>query len=109
MSVPFHAEISIITVKDALDQCDEVIQVYTEASSMLNAERLVNLLHEAIKEQQFTNTNIATSMLNLLTVNDTSIDLLPLFEKLAKTNPTAVWNTAIELNLMCEHYLECDD
>ena len=107
MSTPFHAEITPITNEEALIQCEELIQVYEEACQFLNAKQLLHSLRANVSEKQVTNESVALSMLNLFEINDISVDLLPLFNTLAKTNPSAVWNTALELNLMLEHYLEC--
>lgn len=109
MSVPFHAEITPITMDIVMEQCAELIQVYDEACQMLNVKKMLHSLRENASEKQFTYTNVALSIINLLELNDSSENLLPLFETLAKDKLNDVWNTAIELNLMLEHFLESDD
>lgn len=109
MSVPFHAEITPITMENVMEQCAELIQVYDEAYQMLSVKQMLSSLRENVNEKQFTYTNVALAMINLLELNDSNESLLPLFETLAKDNLNAVWNTAIELNLMLEHFLESDE
>lgn len=109
MSTPFHSEITPITLEDALAQCEDLIQVYEEASSMLNVKQLLSTLREMVHEKGFTNNSVALSIIDIFEVYDPTIDMASLFKTLAEKEPTAVWNTALELNLILEHCLETDD